>query len=961
LESTRLERGGKIVETDTRKAIALLAFLVVTGQNHPRDSLAAFFWPELDHSHARGALRRTLSSLKSAIGSDTIESNRDLIGLASRVNLWSDVLEFRKLIQKFGTPGNYSLDKLPEILEVLHLAIELYHTDFMAGFSLRDSLAFDDWQFFQSEALRSDLASALERLVDGHILLGNYQVAINYARRWLSLDALQESAHRALMSLYAYSGRRETALRQYQECERILEKELGVPPLEETVQLYLQIKENRLQIPPMRVHAPITPVINQRDVSLKPLPFVGRSIEFERLLSAYHSIQSDARFIVIEGEAGIGKTRLADEFVANALGAGAIIISARAYQGEHTLSYGPIIEGLRAAMSLPTRSNWLDDLPEEILSEVSRLLPELSQQRRLTRSLPPLEDAGAQSRFFEAIHRFVLELSRGPVPGILFIDDLQWADTATTDLLIYLVRRSSGRPLLVLGAWRGEEVPFSHRLRLLMGEVQRNRRGVLISLARLNKSEVTQLVGSIKNLEAIDTLSDRLYQETEGLPYFLSEYLATVENQADSPPNGDWPIPGSVQELLRYRLSKISEMGMQLLSAAAIIGRSFGFDTLREVSGRGEEETVQSLEELLSQGLIKEIKDPGEDNEPIYDFNHEKLREIVNEQISAARRRLLHRRIANTLVSRSRSQGYPTANSSQIAFHYLHAGEALQAGKYFKFAGEYARSVYANRDAIRHYKAALDLGNQDSDYLYEAIGDINTLLGEYSAGLNNYSMVRPDPDSPLQTVIEHKKGKVYHRLGEWALAEEHYRLALASLASETPTRLSVHILVDWSLAAHNQNNENEAQDLARKALEAAEQVEDTLALSQVHNILGILARKQGNFPVAQSHLEYSLELADQLGDPCTCAATLNNMALLFSESGELERAIQLTESALQLCSRVGDRHREAALESNLADLLHRAGKRESAIEHLKNSVTIMAEIGTETGDFRPEIWKLTEW
>jgi DNA-binding SARP family transcriptional activator len=211
-----IERGGKTIELDTRKAIALLAYLALSGQPQGRDRIAAMLWPDADTERARGALRRTLSTLRTGLGGDELRTDGLRVALDDSVEV--DVRRFRALV------GEGRLEE----------AVSAYSGDFLSGFSIRDSVEFDEWQSAQAEELRRELAGALERLAqDDHDL----PRAIAYARRWLALDVLHEPAHRALMRLHARAGDRASALLQYRECVRALDRELAVTPLPETVSL----------------------------------------------------------------------------------------------------------------------------------------------------------------------------------------------------------------------------------------------------------------------------------------------------------------------------------------------------------------------------------------------------------------------------------------------------------------------------------------------------------------------------------------------------------------------------------------------------------------------------------------------------------------------------------------------------------------------------------------------------
>ncbi len=264
----RIEQAGHSVEFDTRKAPAVLAYLAITAQPQPRETLATLLWAETDDEHARGSLRRTLSALRRVFAEDVLRIERDVIALGE--GAWSDVAEFHRL----AAPGADAAD--------LARAVQLHRDDFLRGFSLRDSPPFDDWQFAQAEQLRRELSDALERLTGALAARGAIAEALVQARRWLGLDALHEPAHRAVMLLLAQAGDRNGALQQYRECARVLEHELGVQPLAETVLLQERIREDRLApFPATPGVAPARPVINP---SGPPAPLlIGRQTQLRAL------------------------------------------------------------------------------------------------------------------------------------------------------------------------------------------------------------------------------------------------------------------------------------------------------------------------------------------------------------------------------------------------------------------------------------------------------------------------------------------------------------------------------------------------------------------------------------------------------------------------------------------------------------------------------------------------------
>jgi predicted ATPase/DNA-binding SARP family transcriptional activator/pimeloyl-ACP methyl ester carboxylesterase/tRNA A-37 threonylcarbamoyl transferase component Bud32 len=239
----RLESNDSSLAVSRRKGMAILAYLALKGQPQTREALAALFWPDYDQSRALSNLRRELSRLKLGVGVELVDADRRQVELAPDSVLWVDVKQFNQLLARTGEHGNhFPVEPCPDCLAVLTEAVALYTDRLLAGFSLPDCPEFDDWQFFESEGLSRALAESLQKLIHWYGGAGEYDEAIRYARRWLALDALHEAAHRELMVIYARAGQQAAALRQFEECARILEEELGIEPEAETTSLYEAIR-----------------------------------------------------------------------------------------------------------------------------------------------------------------------------------------------------------------------------------------------------------------------------------------------------------------------------------------------------------------------------------------------------------------------------------------------------------------------------------------------------------------------------------------------------------------------------------------------------------------------------------------------------------------------------------------------------------------------------------------------
>src|SRR6266545_3645733 len=891
----RIEVGGAPLRVDTRKALGLLAYLACGERRHGRDELAALLWPEGDEAHARAALRRTLSVLNRALGiagAAQVVADRTVPELrTSAIDL--DVYRFRHLVASCDTHGHEPDRACPACTGPLLEAVALHRGDFLAGFSLRDAPEFEDWQLAQAATLRRELAGALRRLVAAHAVQERWDAAVTAAERWLALDPLHEPAHRQLMRLYAWSGQRAAAIRQYRV--RVLNQELGVAPLAETTALYQAVVEDRAGSPPTPPAATTTSAGSAGTPTSRPepepappgggrapVPLVGRAKQWAALLDAWATVQRHGRgrMVALTGEAGIGKTRLADEFAAHVMAAGGQALACRCYEGER-LAYGPLTDGLRAALAAPRGAARVSNLDPLWLAEAARLLPELAPLVPDAAPAAGPDAPGAQGRFLEGLYRTLLAAVSGPRPGVVVLDDAYWAD--------------------------------------------------------------------------------ELYERSEGLPLLLIAYLNVLDGDAASAlPT----LTASIRELFQARLEQVSEAAWQLLTTAAVIGRSFDVDTMREASGRSDDEVIGALEELVRLGMIHEVPVTGP--AASHDFGHEQMRMLVYEQAGLARRRLLHRRVALALTSpiRGSTHGHSPAAAAQaasIARHFQLGGQDAEAAEWFARAGQRAAALYANRDAVAHYQAALALGHPDPGGLHQAVGDLHVLLGEYGPALLNYEAAAAQADGLTLASLEHKLAGLHHRTGDWAAADSHFAAASTLLDQEDSPAANARLRADWSLTAHRRGQPGRAFDLARNALALAQQARDTQALAQAHNILGMLASSRGDPAGGREHLERSLALAETLPDPSARIAALNNLALTSRAAGDLGHALDLTRTALALCASQGDRHREAALHSNLADLLHATGRHEEAMAHLKQAAAIFAQVGGPEGHLQPEIWKLVEW
>ena len=688
---------GEPLHVDTRKASAIVALLAVERRPYARDELAAMFWPESDDESARSALRRTLSVLRTALGDRWLRVDRATAALAGHGDgVWVDLAA----LEAWATAGDPSS---------LAQAAALARGPFLAGFSLRDSADFDDWRATRAVTVERRVVDVLERLVTAAEAGGDPAAAVAAATRLVELDPLDEPARRRLMAALARSGDRAGAIRQYRTTVAMLERELGVAPLAETTELYEAIRDDRFGPVAVADTPPSSVASVASDAPMPPpptgtpaqMPMLGRRRELAQLRAAHRAASPDGRVCSVSGEAGIGKSRLVETLAAAVAADGGIVLTARAFPAEGSIAYAPIVELLRAGFAQPGVATRLADVAPVALAEVERLVPLPAGVDAGAATAGPAGSPAARARLLEAIATVLAAIVRGPVPGVVAVEDLHWADDASREAVLYVARRLTGRPLLLVVTWRPEDLDpgaaaFAGAIDGLPGVSS-------VVLDRLDDVVVGALVDAAAAAGLPPWDAAALAAESEGLPLYVVEALmAGPGADGTAPPHG-------MRALLRERLASVGETASQVLAAAAVIGRSFDFATVRAASGRAEDETVMALEELVRRGIVREVASGGE---PGFDFGHARLRDAAYEDTGLARRRLLHRRVAEVLRADPAGRDDP-GRLAQIAGHERAAGRDAAAAEAFRQAGLGSRRVFANREALEHLETALALGHPD--------------------------------------------------------------------------------------------------------------------------------------------------------------------------------------------------------------------------------------------------------
>jgi len=933
--------GDRPIIVDTRKALAIVALVAAEGRPFARDELAAMFWPDAGDEAARGALRRTLSSLRSAVAGRGLILERTQVAI-DPLSASVDLLEFERL-----AGSTMAAD--------LEAAVALARGPFMAGFGLRDSPPFDDWQAARGTRVERTLGRLLDRLADARLAAGDRAAAVEAARRRVEVDPLDEAGQRRLIDLLARSGDRAAAIRQYRSLVALFDRELGVPPLPETSRLYDAVRDDQGGTGPAGDRPGSPEVAGTPPASATQLPLVGRDEELELIVATAAAATRDGRLVIIQGEAGIGKTRLAEAAATAILARGGKVLASRGYPGEAGIAYGPISGLLRSGLSEtggPARLAILDQIALQELGRLIDLPGALRTGRADSRDSPR-----ARVRLLDAIADGLTALVGGSTPGLVWIDDLHHADRATRQALMFLARRLAGRPLVLLVAWRREDLSIDGVA--AAAELARIPAVVEVSLGRLDRTAIATLIRAARPAGTEDdgpldeATIDAVANDSEGLPLHVIEALAIGRPAVEV-------VQRDVQELLHERIASVGGMAGQVMAAAAVIGRSFDLETLRSASGRSEEETISAVEELVRRGIVREIGGPA--SGPIgYDFSHGRLRETAYSATSLGRRRLLHRRTAAALRSIAAGpRGDDLATFALIAGHERQAGRTVEAAEAYRVAADRAQAVFANREAIDALEAALALGHPGAVELRVRIGELRARLGEYPAAIADLETAAALADPGQLAAIESTLGRVHRRRGDLSAAASHLDAALETTGLAPALR--VRTLVERSTVAIQVDDLVRAGSAAEEARVIAGSMADPHAAGVAERLVGLVARARGDLATARAAFERSARIAADDPDPTAAVAAMTALGLATAAGGEVDAALEAINRALVACRRIGDRHLEAAVENHLADVLHGAGRDDDAMNHLKRAVALFAEIGEgEPEPQSPGIWTLAAW
>lgn len=704
-----------------------------------------------------------------------------------------------------------------------------------------------------------------------------------------------------------------------------------------------------------------------RPIAAREIQLVDRVEEMKLLKEAVdRTIQGEGGLVLLYGEAGIGKTRLARELRAYAHLRGMQVLYGRCpalFRMDGVPPYVLWSEVIR---------DYLDNSsPEQLYkvvgfypAEVAKLVPELGQKLRTIPQSFPISPEQEQNRLFEAVSQFITNISR-EAPLLVVLDDLQWTDPSSLLLLHYMARGVQRTPLLLLGAYRSTDIDAKHPLSPVLTELNRERLPQSIQLKRMSLSDVSEMIKSILEQDDVPAEFCKLvYEKTRGNPFFAEEVVRSLkEEEVIYREENKWKIkevskiefPETVKSVIKARLDRLDEESQSVLTFASFVGNDFTLEAMCALTGIEENKLLELMDKMLKTGFIKEREIHGEG---VCSFADILVRDVVYEGVSLLKRKKLHGVVGVALEGVYAKK--IDEHFGELASHFLESGDKDKALDYFLKAGDRAAKVFANREVTSYFQSALKLLEekegelQEKKNVLERLGDTKRLVGEYDASIKYWNdalpLAKQLSEKETSARLHRKMANVFwNNLGERERAEEHHQKALKILETEPESVELASLYEDMSgmVAMGATGNMADALSLGEKAVELAKKLNAHEVMAHSYMWLGEISSWLGNRKKALECFERALKIALDNGYMETAVWAYDDLAV-WLPAEENERRLEYYQKAFELAKKVGTVEWTALIGQHLAGTYLGMGDMDKAVALVEESVALNRKSGNMT-------------
>lgn len=933
-----------------RKALSLLKVLALRpGYHLHREQVLDILWPDLPADSAGTQLYKAIYHARQAFASveppdppeTLLQLHGDVLSLTAPGGVSSDLAGFEALASQALKTRD---------VDLLHQAAGCY------GGDLLPADLYEAWATERRDSLREQFNDLLVELGEVYLASGALAEAADVLRQAVARDAKREDAHRGLMLVYARQGSRARALRQYRRCVEAMQRELDVDVSARTTALYRDILAERVQ--PTELSSKGPPV----SLAILP-PLIGRRTELRLVGTVLERLaQGHGTVLGLESDAGVGKTRLAQEILRLGWRRHWHVLFGSAHEQEGQMPYLPFVEAIRGAL-------WLDPVGAELIpAELAVAIPELSASVPV--GIP--DRLAAQSALFAGVARFLAARARA-APVILILDDLHAFDAGSLKLFAYLARETATMALCLVGSWRSHDPGSSSTLKDTIGDLERRQLLHRLSLTPHSAEEHRDLLAQALGTGSVGPdLAAELYRFSEGNALFAGEMARQLA--ADGRlvrTEGTWrfatesgssssamspAIPQSLQTLVRRRLATLSPASVRLIQLAAVVGRDVPLPILEQ--GVAAEDAARSVldfvDEALAAGLLTEAG-------LTVRFPHALLREAIYEHVSQARRAALHGVVAGALENLF--AGEPGAMPVEsIAYHYRHAGDIGRAVHYLLQAGSRAEKAYDHDGALGRYGEALALlqdgviherahllaeVHERTGDTYRAVGDVTRSLEAYRQSLASLARDQVLLDRGRRFTLHRKiaLGAMVTRDG--SLATEHLALA-RPLVGALPLD-EAQLLIAEALFAWYRHEYGTALQAASRALALAERAGARAEIGQAYEMLALSHLPLGHW---EEGLRCESERHRDGWSPEHVVSVDAHLCLYlhaFHGAQSLQHTQRFLEGVALQSATAGHQHCLAACHFALGNLALRQGLPNAANDNLARALELHESIGSQAG------------